>query len=137
MVEAKDENSPKRFGFKISAVTPKFLGSIIKIYEETAGKTSNTERFAKQLDFETEDLLNDIEEKKFSERRFGSSLNSHSKFQIRGTRTGDLYYFEFNPNLDSRESGDVNMKNKAKSIVMAFNARVNEFLENSGVGNEL
>ena len=131
------ENSPKKYGFRIDTITPDFMSNVVRIYEETAGKTDGSQRFSQRLGFEVDRIKNELIGRGFCERRLGSQVDFHSKLVNRSARKQDLYYFEFSPNLDSNERDNEGKKTQADEIRQKFRSKINEYLISSCLGSEL
>lgn len=136
---SETENSPKQYGFKLDALTAGFLVDIVKIYENSVGKTSGTQGFIRQIDAkETDKIKNALFQKGFHERRIGSAIaGSDSKLEIRRANPSGLFYFKFNPNFDSNITSNENERKLADETGERFRSKVNEFLISTGLGSEL
>lgn len=133
------ENAPKLYGFNLDALTPEFLIDIVKIYQDSVGKTSSSQRFIEQIDVpEVNKIKEGLLKQRFHERRIGSAVaGSDSKLQIRQAANSGLYYFDFNPNFESNITNNVNERKLADEGGQKFRSKVNEFLISSGLGSQL
>lgn len=131
------ESLPKYYGFKVDSVTADFVSDVLKIYEDTVGKTSGTQRFMQQFSLsEVNDIKNELTNNGYCERRLGSNLDTNSKLIIKRFHKDNLCVIKFNPNLDFKETDEA-IKNRADKMKNEFDSRINEFLLTSGKGIEL
>ena len=132
------EKAPQTYGIVLDSLSVVVMTEVVKIYQETVGQTDSAKQYKDQLVFGVDNELNDLKSRGFTERRLGSTLNSHSKLQIRFSRNNPgAFYFTFNPNLDPRERNDEEKRQAAENMKANFSSKVSEYLQVSGIGVEL
>jgi hypothetical protein len=132
---AEVEGPPKKYGFQIDSITPDFMSSVVKIYQDAVGKTYGSTSFMEQLASGIDDIKKELTNNGYSERRLGSKLDYNSKLTIRVSHPDNLCLVQFNPNLNVNE--DAEIKDEATQMKNKFESQINEFLISSGQGTEL
>ncbi len=132
------ESAPKTYGIALESLSAAVMEKVVNIYQETVGETDSAKQYKDQLVFGIDDEINALSRNGFTERRLGSTLNSHSKLQIRRSRNNpSAFYFTFNPNLDPRERNDEEKRQAADNIKANFISKVSDYLQGSSMGVEL
>jgi hypothetical protein len=138
---SEKEQTPKHFGFKLTSLTPDFLGKVLGIYGSCAGNTSGVAQFAQQISIDgdgiTEQIRKELQQMGCSDRRIGSTIEpTNSKLRIKLSPRNNLFIIRFVPNLDSDEK-DPAKKDAAEKMEANFETQIDEFLASSGIGVQL
>jgi hypothetical protein len=135
---AETEKAPQTYGIALDSLSAGVMTGVVKIYQETVGETGSANQYKDQLVFGVEKEIDDLKSRGFTERRLGSTLNSHSKLEIRRSRENpSAFYFTFNPNLDPRERNNTEIRQSADNMRANFSSKVSEHLQSLGIGVEL